>query len=375
VILILNPGSSSLKSCWYSDDGSLLRAVTSLPVDWSAPDAAALAVEQVLRAVPTAQPTRVIHRVVHGGRALQSPLPVTPAVRAEIARLAELAPLHNPVSLALLDECSRRRPTVQQFTVFDTAFHQTLSEDAALYAIPGSLAERHQIRRYGFHGISHASVARRTAVELGRPANRLSIISLHLGHGASACAIAAGRSIDTSMGMTPTEGLVMASRCGDLDPGALLHLLRTGAVAPEKIEHLLNNESGLRGLCGQTDMRQVRAAADAGNPDARQALGVYVHRIRRYIGAYFAVLGRVDALVFTGGVGENDARLREEACATLDGMGVLLDPGLNRKAAGGVARVSLPESRVAVLVIPAEEEQEMMRQVLPLIAISPEPSA
>ncbi|MBW8311120.1 MAG: acetate/propionate family kinase [Rhizobium sp.] len=344
-------------------------------MDWFAPDAAAIAVEQVLRAVPTAQPTCIVHRVVHGGRALQSPLPVTPAVRAEIARLADLAPLHNPVSLALLDQCSHRRPTAQQIAVFDTAFHHTLPEDAALYAIPGDLAERLQIRRYGFHGISHASVARRASAELGRPAARLNIISLHLGHGASACAIAGGRSIDTSMGMTPTEGLVMASRCGDLDPGALLHLLRTGAVAPEQIDHLLNHESGLRGLCGQTDMRQIRAAADAGEPGARRALGVYVHRIRRYIGAYFAVLGRVDALVFTGGVGENDTRLREEACATLAGLGVLLDPDLNGKAAGGIARVSLPESRVAVLVIPANEEQEMMLQALPLIALSPEPSA
>lgn len=375
VILILNPGSSSLKSCWYSDDGSLLQAVSSLPVDWFAPNAAALALENVLRAVSTAQPTRIVHRVVHGGQTLQSPLPVSPAVRAEIARLAGLAPLHNPVSLALLDQCSRLRPSVQQFAVFDTAFHQTLSEDAALYAIPGDLAERHQIRRYGFHGISHASVARRASVVLGRAANSLNIISLHLGHGASACAIAGGRSIDTSMGMTPTEGLVMASRCGDLDPGALLHLLREGAVAPEELDHFLNRESGLRGLCGQTDMRKIRAAADAGDPDATRALGVYVHRIRRYVGAYFAVLGRVDALVFTGGVGENDARLREEACATLAGLGVLLDPDLNDKAAGGIARVSLPRSRVAVLVISADEEQEMMRQVLPLLTLSPGPSA
>ena len=164
----------------------------------------------------------------------------------------------------------------------------------------------------------------------------------------------------------------MASRCGDLDPGALLHLLRTDDLAPERIDHLLNHESGLQGLCGQTDMRQIRAAADSGDADARMALEVYVHRIRRYIGAYFAVLGRVDALVFTGGVGENDARLREEACATLVGLGVVLDPELNRNASGGIVRVSMPDSRVAILVIPANEEEEMMRQVFPLLAHSQE---
>ena len=373
MILILNPGSSSLKSCWYSDDGSPLQAAMSLPVDWSSRHAPSAILEHVLRAAPAGQPSRIVHRVVHGGRALQSPLPVTPAVRTEIGRLATLAPLHNPVSLALLDECARRHPSALQFAVFDTAFHQTLPEAAALYALPVDLAERLQIRRYGFHGISHASVARRAAAELARPPDSFNLISLHLGHGASACAIAGGRSIDTSMGMTPTEGLVMASRCGDLDPGALLHLLRTDDLAPEKIDHLLNHESGLQGLCGQTDMRQIRAAADSGDADARRALEVYVHRIRRYIGAYFAVLGRVDALVFTGGVGENDARLREEACATLVGLGVVLDPELNRNASGGIVRVSMPDSRVAILVIPADEEEEMMRQVFPLLAHSQEP--
>lgn len=362
MLLVLNPGSSSLKSCWFSDIGHPLLAANSLPVDWHVSEAASTALDQVLARADRDPPEWVIHRVVHGGTLFQQPALVTPEVRAQIARLAPLAPLHNPISLALMEACQRLIPGVSQAAVFDTAFHHTIPDEAATYALPVSLAQRHGIRRYGFHGISHAAVARRTAQAMGRPVERLNILSLHLGFGASACAISAGRSVDTSMGMTPTEGLVMGTRCGDLDPGAIVHLLRSGEFDPDELDDLLNRKSGLLGLSGHSDMRRVREAADGGDPASRLALSVYVHRLRRCIGGLVAVLGRVDALVFTGGIGENDAALREEACATLAPFGVALDPASNRGPVEDVTRISAGSSAVTVLAMRADEEQEMVRQ-------------
>jgi len=368
VLLVLNPGSSSLKSCWFSDIGHPLEAADGLPVDWHAPGAASAALDQALAGSGPAPPAWVVHRVVHGGSQFRQPAVVTPEVRAQIARLAPLAPLHNPISLSLMDACERRLPGVSQAAVFDTAFHHTIPDEAATYALPAALAQRHGIRRYGFHGISHAAVARRTAQAMDMPPERLNIVSLHLGFGASACAIAAGRSVDTSMGMTPTEGLVMGTRCGDLDPGAIVHLLRSGEFDPDELDKLLNREGGLLGLSGHSDMRRVREAAQGGDPAARLALSVYVHRLRRCIGGFIAVLGRVDALVFTGGIGENDAALREEACATLAPFGIALDPARNRAPVEGVMRISAPASAVTVLAMQADEEQEMVRQWRLMIA-------
>lgn len=287
---------------------------------------------------------------------------MTAEVREHIARLAPLAPLHNPVSLDLIDACQHRIGGVSQVAIFDTAFHHSIPDEAATYALPASFARRHGVRRYGFHGISHCAVARRTAEAMGKPLENLNTISLHLGFGASACAIRGGRSVDTSMGMTPTEGLVMGTRCGDLDPGVIVHVLASGGCEPDELDGLLNRESGLLGLCGHSDMRRVREAAGLGDPAARLALSVYVHRLRRCIGGYIAVLGRVDALVFTGGIGENDAVLREEACATLAAFGIVVDPVRNREPVDDIACISTPDSVVTVLAMRADEEHEMVRQ-------------
>ncbi len=370
MILTLNPGSSSLKFAWFAPSGAEQGRATTLPVDWRREDAAAAALDAVLNGAATRRATQLLHRVVHGGHRFRAVTPVTPAVRTQIADLAALAPLHNPISLALLAACEHRLAGVPQYAVFDTAFHQNLPEAAATYALPPALARQHGIRRYGFHGISHAAVARRTAEALERPIADLNVISLHLGHGASACAIAGGRSVDTSMGMTPTEGLVMGSRCGDLDPGAIVHLLRAADLDAQQLDDLVNRDSGLRGLCGHAEMRQVREAAEQGDTAAQLARAVYVHRLRRYLGAFYAVLGRVDVLVFTGGVGENDAALREQTCAALDALGIFLDSDRNcapLEPLDEVARISAPSSAVAVLVMRADEEREMVRQLRALL--------
>jgi len=372
LILTLNPGSSSLKTGWFHRSGEALDTSLNLTVDWRTAEAAGGALTAALSAAPTGQPTCILHRVVHGGDCFHAPTRLTPDVRETIARLAPLAPLHNPVSLALIDACEQRLPRIPQFAVFDTAFHHTLPDAAARYALPTALAQQHGIRRYGFHGISHGAVARRTAEALDRPAEALNIISLHLGHGASACAIAAGRSVDTSMGMTPTEGLVMGSRSGDVDAGALLHLINHAGFDGRQLDTLLNHDSGLRGLCGDADMRRVRAVANQGDGVARAAIEVYVHRLRRYIGAFTAILGQVDALVFTGGIGENDAALREDACARLDSLGIRIDPVRNREALADVAVISDTASPVTVLVIRANEEQEMVRQLGALLTATGE---
>jgi acetate kinase len=362
LILTLNPGSSSLKAGWFKPNGEALAANRNLAVNWQTEDAAAEALTALLATASPGPLTGILHRVVHGGDHFRGPVRLTPSMRDTLARLPPLAPLHNPISLALINQCDRLLPGVAQFALFDTAFHHTLPEAAARYALPTALAQQHGIRRYGFHGLSHGAVALRAAEVLARPVDSLNLISLHLGHGASACAIAAGRSVDTSMGMTPTEGLVMATRSGDVDAGALLHLLSHAGLDGTQLDTLLNRDSGLLGLCGEADMRKVRAAAQQGDAAAAGALAVYLHRLRRYIGAFTAVLGRVDALVFTGGVGENDADLREDACAGLDGLGIALDPLRNRQTLEEVAVLSAASSRVAVLAMRANEEQEMVRQ-------------
>jgi acetate kinase len=372
VILTLNPGSSSIKAGWFSLDGTPLEPILNLAADWHATDAPRTALTPIITDPRASHIDFILHRVVHGGEQFHGVVKLTPMVREVIAQLAPLAPLHNPISLALIAECERRLPGAPQFAVFDTAFHHTLPSPAASYALPKALTLAHGIRRYGFHGISHAAVAGHTSRALDRPGEALNIISLHLGHGASACAIRGGNSVDTSMGMTPAEGLVMGSRCGDVDAGALVHLVRNAPLNAEQLDTLINQSSGLLGLCGESDMRRVREAANRGDESAQQALAIYVHRLRRYIGAFYAVLGRVDALVFTGGVGQNDAALREDACAGLDGLGIQIDSLRNQKVSTDVAMISPPSSPVSVLVIRADEEQEMVRQLRAMLTATGE---
>ncbi len=302
------------------------------------------------------------HRLVHGGEAFHAPTLVDEDVIAAIRQMIPLAPLHNPANLDGILVARDLFPGVPQVAVFDTAFHQTMPRTAYRYAIPGYLYREHHVRRYGFHGTSHHYVAKEAARMLGKPLSQCNLITLHLGNGASATAIRAGASVDTSMGMTPLEGLVMGSRCGDLDPAVHFYLCRHLGFDNETLDDLLNRQSGLLGLCGVNDMREVHRLAEAGDEDAELALGVTCHRLKKYIGAYAAVLGQVDAVVFTGGIGENDAQTRRCACADLAQLGILLDMGANARLQGERGVISSAESRIAVLVIPADEELEIARQ-------------
>lgn len=310
------------------------------------------------------------HRVVHGGSSFTEPAVVDDAVLAEIERLVPLAPLHNPANLTGIRTARALRPDLPQVAVFDTAFHTTMPESAARYAIDVRTADEYRIRRYGFHGTSHAYVSRQTAKLLGRAPEDVNVIVLHLGNGASASAVRGGHCVDTSMGLTPLEGLVMGTRSGDLDPAVILHLARVGGMSTDEIDTLLNKRSGLTGLCGDNDMREIRRRVDEGDERARLAFDIYIHRLKKYIGAYYAVLGRVDAIAFTAGVGENAAAVREAAVAGLEGLGPAVDADLNA-ARGDEARIISPEgARVAVAVVPTDEELEIATQTYALVGAS-----
>lgn len=304
------------------------------------------------------------HRVVHGGEAFQRPTRVDEAVIAAIRDMIPLAPLHNPANLEGIEVAIRLFPGVPQVAVFDTAFHQTMPPAAYRYALPENLYRQHRVRRYGFHGSSHAYVSRRAAALLGKAPRDCNCITLHLGNGASAAAVRGGESIDTSMGLTPLEGLVMGTRCGDLDPAIHFYLAKNLGMDNQALDDLLNRRSGLLGLCGVNDMREIHRRIAQGDPTAALALEVFCHRLRKYLGAYWIELGRLDALVFTGGIGENDAVVRTRTCAGLGGMGILLDEKANQGRVNSERRVSRSESPVAVLVIPTNEELEIARQTL-----------
>lgn len=313
-------------------------------------------------------PAVIGHRVVHGGELFSVATIVTPEVEAAIEKLAALAPLHNPSNLAGIRAAQLAFPGVPNVAVFDTAFHQSLSPAAYTYAIDAHVAAEHSVRRYGFHGTSYQYVSRRSAELLGRPLADLRLIVFHLGNGASACAIAAGRSIDTSMGMTPLEGLVMGTRSGDLDPGALFHLAREAGLGMDELDTLLNRRSGILGLSGHGDMRDLVEAMTAGDAASRLAFDVYVHRLRHYLGAYLAELGGADAIVFTAGVGENSPEVRAAALVGLEGLGIRLDASRNAERSAEPRRISTDDSPVAVLVVPTNEELEIARQSLAAVA-------
>jgi len=313
-------------------------------------------------------PVVIGHRVVHGGSLFTGPTLVTDRVIADIDELSALAPLHNPANLAGIRAAAVIFAGVPQVAVFDTAFHQTLPPEAFTYAIDRELAAQHKIRRYGFHGTSHKYVSEQAAVFLDRPLESLKTIVLHLGNGASATAIDGGRSIDTSMGLTPLEGLVMGTRSGDLDPAIIFHLHRQAGLGFDELDSLLNRGSGLLGLTGTGDMRDVQNAAAGGDADAEAALAVWRHRIRHYVGAYIAQLGGLDALVFTAGVGENNALLRRRALAGLEFLGIEIDNDRNELASREPRVISPEGARVTVLVIPTNEELEIARQALSVVA-------
>ncbi|MEV5351868.1 acetate kinase [Streptomyces sp. NPDC052693] len=307
------------------------------------------------------------HRVVHGGRSFTEPTVIDERVLAEIERLIPVAPLHNPANLTGIRTAQALRPDLPQVAVFDTAFHTTMPESAARYAIDVETADAHRIRRYGFHGTSHAYVSRATAELLGKDPSEVNVIVLHLGNGASASAVRGGRCVDTSMGLTPLEGLVMGTRSGDMDPAVIFHLMRVGGMSADEIDTLLNKKSGLIGLCGDNDMREIRRRVDAGDERAELAFDIYIHRLKKYIGAYYAVLGRVDAIAFTAGVGENAAPVRQAALAGLEELGIAVD-GERNAVRGDEARLISPEgARVAVAVVPTDEELEIATQTYALV--------
>lgn len=303
------------------------------------------------------------HRVVHGGEDFHASTMITPEVIAAIQRNIPLAPLHNPANLDGIRVAMEMFPAVPQVAVFDTAFHQTMPPHAFMYALPYSLYEQDRVRRYGFHGTSHRFVAGECAGLLGKPLAECNLITVHLGNGCSMTAIENGRSVDTSLGMTPLEGLVMGTRSGDVDPAIHMFLHRNKGMDLDGIDGLLNKESGLKGLCGMNDMRDIHQAVEAGDARAVLALDVQTYRNRKYIGAYMAVLGRVDGIVFTAGIGENDAIVRAESLKGLDFLGVRLDPEKNRQKAKEPRCISREDSPVRIFVIPTNEELAIAREV------------
>ncbi len=302
------------------------------------------------------------HRVVHGGKKFKAPVLIDNEVTATISRLIPLAPIHNPANLTGIEITMKLAPNIPQVAVFDTAFHQTMPEMAFLYALPRSLYEHYHVRRYGFHGTSHSYVSRLAASFLGIESRRLNCISMHLGNGASAAAIEKGRSIDTSMGMTPLEGLIMGTRSGDMDPAIIFYLARVANMDIQEIDHLLNFDSGLLGICGENDMRLITKRAIEGDANARLAIDMFCHRLKKYIGAYLAILRRVDCLIFTGGIGENSPLIRQQVCSGLEHLGIFIDAERNNKSSTGITAIHKEQSQVKILVIPTDEELEIAQQ-------------
>ena len=313
-------------------------------------------------------PAAVGHRVVHGGSRFVEPTLITPEVVDSIEELSVLAPLHNPGALQGIRAAVDAFPDLPHVAVFDTAFHQTIPAAAYTYAIDAGVAEEYGIRRYGFHGTSHQFVSRAAAEFLDRPLGELKQLVFHLGNGASVTAVDGGDSVETSMGLTPLEGLVMGTRSGDLDPAVLFQLRRRAGMTVDELDTLLNKRSGLLGLSGKSDMRDVEAGVDAGDPAATLAFDVYIHRLRAYAGAYLAQLDGVDVISFTAGVGENSPRVRAGAVATLGFAGVELDPERNERRERGIRVISMDASPVTVLVVPTNEELEIAQQTLGVAA-------
>ncbi|PWD50406.1 acetate kinase [Serinibacter arcticus] len=307
------------------------------------------------------------HRVVHGGTRFLGAVVVDDAVEADIEELSPLAPLHNPANLTGIRVARRLLPDVPHVAVCDTAFFATLPEAASTYALNAEVAQAHQVRRYGAHGTSHRYVSTEAAAFLGRDLADLHQIVLHLGNGASASAVRGGRAIDTSMGLTPLEGLVMGTRTGDIDPAVVFHLHRNAGMSVDEIDDLFNRRSGIKGLSGVADMRELHALVEAGDEAARLALDVYLLRLKKYVGAYHAELGRLDVITFTAGIGENDDVVRAGALAGLEEWGIVVDPERNAGRVKEPTIISPDGAKVTVLVLPTNEELEITRQALEVI--------
>ncbi|GFE78767.1 acetate kinase [Steroidobacter agaridevorans] len=372
-VLALNCGSSSVKSALI--DTAHDRRLQEIQIENIGSDMAA-AVDELLaryRALDASlSPEAVVHRVVHGGEKFRDPARLDDAVLDEIEQLNHLAPLHNPPALAAIRRAMASLPDIPHFAVFDTAFHATLPDHAREYALPLDIRRRFGIRRFGFHGINHEHVAHSVAAYLRTDVKKLRVISCHLGNGASVTAIEGGRSVDTSMGMTPLEGLVMGTRAGDVDPGVLLQLRREGHLDADELDDLLNKRSGLKGLAGTNDMREIARQASVGDEACVLAIDLYVHRVRKYIGAYAAGMGGADAIAFTAGVGEHNALIRRRCSERLEFMGAVLDVASNERvklsSEQPVAAFNAAGSRVHLLAVRADEELSMARATAAALA-------
>jgi len=392
-ILVLNSGSSSIKYTFFDMDGEkrlakgliecigLPEAYFNHQVSGGEESREACkvsnhmeSIDVILKNMVGGKPpvlkdlgeiSAVGHRVVHGGDKFSDSVPVNDDVMEGLRETFAIAPLHNPHHYAGIEAMQKLVPGLPQVVVFDTAFHQTLPEYAYMYALPYSLYEKYHIRKYGFHGTSHKYVALRAASLLGRPLESLKLITCHLGNGCSIAAVQNGRSIDTSMGFTPLEGLVMGTRCGDIDPAIIVHLMNNERINAEGINTLLNKKSGLFGISGLTgDMRTILKASAGGSEKAKLALEMYCYRIKKYICSYIGVMNGADAIVFTAGVGENSPTVREKACLNLENLGIAIDTGANGSVSSEEKVVSTGDSKVKILVIPTNEELMIARETV-----------
>ena len=359
-VLVLNTGSSSVK--FQLVESSTGERLAGGVIEEVGDHAAALG--EVIAELAGSRIDAVGHRVVHGGEAFSQPTLIDDEVVATIRSLVPLAPLHNPANLLGIEAARQVRPDVPQVAVFDTAFHRTMPPTAYRYAVPTEWYTQHGVRRFGFHGTSHEYVAGEAARLLGRPVDELDLIVAHLGNGASMTAVRGGRSIDTSMGLSPLEGLVMGTRSGDVDPTVITHVAAATGSPLSEIADALNRESGLRGLCGSSDMREVETRTAEGDEAAELALDVFCYRVRKYVGAYLAALGRCDAIVFTGGIGEHSATVRSRSLEGLEALGISVDP--ERNASAGPL-ISATGSAIAVLVVPTDEEGAIARHVATVV--------
>ena len=370
LVLVLNCGSSSIK--YQVIDTRLPQplavGLVERVVDHAAGVAQVIATLEADPAVDLAALAVVGHRVVQGGAEFSAPTIVDDAVEQAIVRLTALAPLHNPGNAAGIRAAREAFPTIPHVAIFDTAFHQTMTPEVYTYALNRQVAAEYGIRRYGFHGTSHDYVSRATAAAMGVEVTAINQIILHLGNGASVCAVKGGVSYDTSMGLTPLEGLVMGTRTGDIDPAVVAHLSRSAGMTIDEIDDLLNKRSGMLGLTGFNDMRDVRAAANAGDADALLGLQIYYRRIRGYVGRYYALMGHLDSITFTAGIGENDHLVRLNSLSGLEELGIIIDPERNAASTKEPTLISADTSRVQVWVIPTNEEREIAMQSLAAIA-------
>jgi acetate kinase len=400
-ILVINAGSSSVKFTLFNADGKTAQAagiVERIGIDGTRLKYRSGKGQALDRPVPAANADQAVdtilsalthknhgviasineitaagHRVVHGGESLTRPTVIDDQVKSIISEYCRLAPLHNPPNLAGIEAGERHIPGAIQVAVFDTAFHATIPRHAFLYALPLKFYQEDRVRRYGFHGISHQYVSEEAARFLCLPIEGLRMITCHLGNGCSMTAVKGGSSIDTSMGFTPLEGLVMGTRCGDIDPAAVLHLMEHHGLSPAAMNDLLNKQSGLLALAGigSNDLRDVIAAAGGGHSEAGVALDIFCYRIRKYIGAFAAAMGGLEVLVFTAGIGENSPEVRRRVCAGLeasDGFGIVLDPVKNAAASGRPRAIQAESSRVKILVVPTNEELEIARETMQILS-------